>query len=171
METARLVTRFLTKKDEEIWTRFLKNEDCTRYFPKTDFASPVERARYWIEKQINRYKEEKYGLQALVSKETGAFVGQCGLLLQEVDGKKELEVGYHILREYWGRGYAPEAAQAFIKYGAENSDFDSIISIIHRENKNSIAVALKNGLRKEKETTWFDLPVSIYRINKDDIFF
>jgi len=88
-----------------------------------------------------------------------------------VDGKKELEVGYHILREYWGRGYAPEAAQAFIKYGAENSDFDSIISIIHRENKNSIAVALKNGLKKEKETTWFDLPVSIYRINKDDIFF
>ena len=88
-----------------------------------------------------------------------------------MDGKKELEVGYHILREYWGRGYAPEAAQAFIKYGAENSDFDSIISIIHRENKNSIAVALKNGLRKEKETTWFDLPVSIYRINKDDIFF
>lgn len=169
--SARLFTRFLTEKDVEIWTRFLKNEDCTKFFPAGNFPNAEARAKFWIEKQLNRYKEEKYGLQAIISKESGAFVGQCGLLLQEVDEKKELEVGYHSLREYWGRGYATEAARAFLEYGFLNTDYNSIVSIIHRDNKNSIAVAKKNGLKKDKETVWSDLPVSIYRIDKEDFLF
>lgn len=163
LETDRLVTRFLTLDDVSIWTKFLSDKEAIEFFPKTHFVTPEDHSVFWINKQLGRYKENRYGLQALIHKETGEFIGQCGLLLQEVDGIAELEVGYHIFKKHWGKGYAIEAAKAFKLYGLKNKQANSIISIIHSDNIRSQKVAIKNGMKKEKESVWLDLDVYIFR--------
>lgn len=163
LQSERLITRFLTIEDTNTWANFLGNKDCLEFFPASDFKTPEDYALFWMEKQINRYKDKRYGLQALIDKNTGEFVGQCGLLTQEVDGIKELEVGYHVFRNHWGKGYAIEAAKLFKDYGFKNKQADSIISIIHHQNIRSQNVAGKNGMKKEKETKWNDLNVFIFR--------
>jgi RimJ/RimL family protein N-acetyltransferase len=104
-------------------------------------------------------------MQALIHRQTGAFIGQCGLLAQEVDGVQELEVGYHIFYKYWGQGYAPEAAKGFLQHAFENKLADSLISIIDVRNLKSQRVAEKNGLVREKQTRWSELDVFVYRIS------
>ncbi|CAN5544418.1 hypothetical protein BH23BAC1_BH23BAC1_35930 [soil metagenome] len=79
------------------------------------------------------------------------FIGKCGLLTQEVDGIKEIEVGYHIMKKYRRQGYAPEAAKLFFDYALRNYLTISMISIIDIRNIKSQRVAEKNGLRKKNK--------------------
>lgn len=119
LETERLRTRFLTLDDLKIWAEFFTDEETIAFFLMAVYDTPEESARYWIERQLTRYAELRYGMQALIDKETNAFVGMCGLMTQTVDSTIEMEVGYHVLKKYWGRGYAPEAARLFIDYAFE----------------------------------------------------
>ena len=162
-DTERLTTRKLEMIDVKEWSSFLQDKDCTEFFPKVGDMTDEVRAKMWIEKQLLRYEENKYGLMALIEKSTGEFIGQCGLLIQEVDNVPELEVGYHICKKHWGKGYATEAAQMFKQYATENKLADTIISIIHKNNLKSQNVAQKNGMKKDKETIWNSLPVIIFR--------
>lgn len=164
--TERLYTRFLTPDDIEPWTKFFEDKESIQYFPWIGNDTAAGRSKQWIERQFLRYKENRYGLQALILKDTNEFIGQCGLLKQDVNGIFELEVGYHIFKKYWGNGYAPEAAKAFFDYGFNNKQAESIISIIHIENTKSQRVAKKNGLIREKQIKWVDMDVFIYRMNK-----
>jgi RimJ/RimL family protein N-acetyltransferase len=165
LETKRLRTRFLTMDDVPLWSEFFKDPEAIKLFPASFFPPDRDPAELWIERQIDRYNNQKYGAQALIDKESGLLVGLCGLILQEVDGISELEVGYHVLSKYWGKGYAPEAARRFIRFAFENKLSDSIISIIDVRNKKSQRVAEKNGLTIDKRTTWREIDAYIYRTN------
>lgn len=167
LESTRLITRKLTENDIVIWSKFFEDKDAIAFFPVSNLTS-LDRATQWIEMQLFRYANNLFGLQALIDKDSNQFIGQCGLVMQEVDGEKEIEVGYHILKQYWGRGYAPEAAKLFIDYAFQKKLATSIISIIDRRNIKSQRVADKNGLLKEKETIWKNLNVYIYRIKKSN---
>ena len=168
LKSKRLVTRFLNIDDIENWSDFFKDKEAIQYFLPFEFATNKEIAEYWIKSQIKRYEENQFGLQALINKKTNDFIGQCGLVTQEVDGIKEIEVGYHIMKKYWGNGFAPEAAKLFSEFAFENNISKSIISIIHKENLKSQKVGLKNGLIREKETKWKDINVYIYRIENNN---
>jgi RimJ/RimL family protein N-acetyltransferase len=123
------------------------------------------RALQWIEKQIMRYRDAKGGLLAI---ENGKdeFIGQCGLLVQEINGKEFIEVGYHLLPKYWGNGYAREAANFFRNYAEEYLKTDRIISIIHPDNEPSKKVALNNHMRLWKKEKWSGFQVDIYSTQK-----
>ncbi len=168
LETERLITRKLNELDIPAWAEFFKDKEAVQFFPDFGLTSENERAKHWVEKQLNRYRDQRFGLQALIDKRTNNFVGQCGLLTQEVDGKIETEVGYHIFKKYWGQGFAPEAAKLFIDHAFKNNLSDSVISIIDRKNIKSQRVADKNGLKRDGETEWSDLEVYIYRIHKHE---
>ena len=71
--------------------------------------------------------------------------------MQEELQKTELEIGYHLLKKYWHKGYAIEAAELFKNYAFENNLCQSLISIIHINNTASHHVAIKNGMLKEKQ--------------------
>src|ERR1700688_5033929 len=101
LETDRLITRFLSIEDIKAWTDFFNNKEAVEFFPNYGYPTNEARAKSWIEKQLIRYADKRFGLQALIDKKTNNFIGQCGLLTQEVDGKTELEVGYHIFKKYW----------------------------------------------------------------------
>jgi len=167
LESKRLVTRKLTEHDVDIWSDFFADKDAIQFFPDHGLTSNAAQGKFWIDRQLKRYAEDGIGLQALLEKHTHEFIGQCGLLRQIVDGQEELEVGYHIFKKYWGRGYAPEAARLFLDYAFQNDLSDSVISIIATGNVKSQRVADKNGLTREKRTNWSGLDVYIYRIRKD----
>lgn len=169
LQTERLTTRFLTPEDAVIWSQFFADPQAVELFPPQWLGDPISAARNWVERQLGRYADQRYGMQALIHRQTGEFIGQCGLLAQEVDGVQELEVGYHVLHRYWGQGFAPEAARRFIKYGFDNKLADSIISIIDVRNHRSQRVAEKNRLFREKQTRWNDLDVFVYRIKQDSL--
>ncbi|GHB78702.1 GNAT family N-acetyltransferase [Persicitalea jodogahamensis] len=163
-ETERLRTRFLTSDDAEVWKEFFMDQEAVKFFPMAIFDSHEESSRHWIERQLTRYAKQQYGMQALIDKQSNAFVGMCGLMTQTVDDIVELEVGYHILKKYWGKGYAPEAARLFIGYAFAHNLSGSVVSIIDIENSNSQRVAEKNGLTREKQTQYMGLDVYLYRI-------
>ena len=167
LETIKLKFRKLEAGDVETLLPFFSSAEAMKFlFP---LETPVKTAESWLEKQFGRYAENN-GLYALIHKDTNEFIGQCGLLVQDVDDKQELEIGYHLLPAHWGNGYATEAAIACKKFAFENEMADSIISIIHVDNIASQKVALRNGMQAEKHTTFKGLPVIIYRISSRQFF-
>jgi ribosomal-protein-alanine N-acetyltransferase len=168
LETPRLTTRFVTLDDVKIWTEYCSDPIATTYSAIAD-KTPEEMSQYVIDTTIKRYADNRGGLQALISKETGEFIGQCGLFIQEVNGIQETEVGYHLLRRYWGKGYATEAAQLFRDYGFEHYLVDSIVSIIHPLNVPSQNVAKRNGMRLVETNAEFrGGKYDLYRITRQE---
>lgn len=166
LQSPRLKTRYLTREDIPVWSNFFECEECVQFFPSFGLNTPEERATHWIEKQLGRYKDNRFGLQALILKETGELIGQCGLLAQDVDGITEVEVGYHIFKQHWRKGYATEAAQLFKQYAFDNNLCQSLVSIIHVNNVLSQNVAERNGMKRDKLIKFFDVEHYLYRIYK-----
>lgn len=169
IETQRLATRLLCYDDHSIWIAFMADPVAIRFLPQRPDSTIEEQSLYWIERQLKRYRENTFGLQALIHKDTGNMIGQCGLLLQEFDGKTETEIGYHIFPEYWGQGYATEAARAFKQYAFENHLAESLVSVIDIHNYASQKVAEKNGMHRDSETMAWGFPEYVYRVRKEDI--
>lgn len=167
LETERLVTRYLTEADIPLWETFLADAESTAYLPNLYHQTPPEWSRFWINRQLERYRENRYGLQALIHKETGQFIGQCGLLLQDVNGTPELEVGYQIFEPFRRQGYAIEAAQRFRNFGFEHELAPSLVSIIHINNVGSQQVATRNGMRRGPQLPLYGMEVFIYRIQRN----
>jgi [ribosomal protein S5]-alanine N-acetyltransferase len=167
LQSERLISNKLTLEDIPAWSEFFRSDETTEFLKVHVLETPELSAEQWILRQLNRYANNEYGLQALFNKETNEFVGLCGLLLQEVEGQKYLEVGYHMLRKHWGKGYAPEAARMFLDYAFNELGREDVISIIHVDNIKSQRVADKNGLTRLFKTHFKDLDVWIYKINKD----
>lgn len=167
--TERLTTRFVTQADVPAWESFFADPiNCTFINIFTGANTPMERAQQMVDFTIKRYNENRLGLQALIAKDTGALIGMCGLMAQEVNGQNEIEVGYHLLRKHWGKGYAMEAAKAFRDYGFTGNFADSIVSIIHPLNFLSKKVAQRNGMTlSETGARWREQEVDVFRITRE----
>lgn len=102
-------------------------------------------------------------MNALIEKESGLLVGQCGLLIQTIDGIEELEIGYSILPAFRNKGYASEAAQKCKHFAFENNFSDNVISCILIGNTFSENVALKNGMSIDKITQDKGETIQVFR--------
>jgi RimJ/RimL family protein N-acetyltransferase len=167
-ETERLHIRPLKFDDIPIWKTFFEDNPKLSFLPLDSQKNSQEHAEEWLMYQYKRYEENRYGHLALICKDTCEFVGQCGLLTQEVDGEEVLEIGYHILPAYWGNGYAPEAAQFMRDFAFTNKLTDKLVSIIDIRNTASQRVAEKNGMKKGKQTKYWGLDVNVYEITKEE---
>jgi RimJ/RimL family protein N-acetyltransferase len=164
-ESQRLRFRKLKRDDFPVWLEFFKDPTLPQYWI-TDEDDPERQCIKWFDKNFYQYANNKGGMNALIHKQSGAFIGQCGLLIQTVDGIEELEVGYSILKEFRNKGFATEAAARCIQHVFSNYLRDSLISIIHESNLESEKVALNNGMSLEKRTIYLSNPVKIYRFSK-----
>jgi RimJ/RimL family protein N-acetyltransferase len=163
--TDRLYFRHLGLEDATVLKEFFASEDAIRFYPDIEVNDSREPER-WITRQINRYKDFGTGLFGIFKKDTDEYVGQCGILVQDVDGQREIEVGYNLLPRFWGNGYATEAAVSCRKYVFDNGLADSVVSIIDIGNVNSQRVAERNGMKRDKQTDFKGLQVYIYRVNR-----
>ncbi|AWE07517.1 N-acetyltransferase [Lysinibacillus sp. 2017] len=116
-----------------------------------------------IERMQQQYKNfDDYGLHKLIHKDTGAFIGHAGIVAQIIDDAFELELGYWIEQEFWGNGYAFEAAQALANYANKEMWLERYVSAIQVGNEASKAIALKNGMAIEKIIKMEGKQVEIY---------
>ncbi len=159
IETARLVLRPLTPEDEAALATVLSDAETMRWYPRPFTGDEV---REWIERQLDRYSSST-GLLGLVEKQTGRLIGDCGPVWQEVEGRTELEIGYHVSRERWNQGFATEAARVVIDYAFENLGVERVVSMIRPENLASRRVAEKNGLTLERMVYWRNYETCIYQ--------
>ncbi len=161
----RLLFRKIVPSDFNDWLPFYYNPLSTKHWdglPK----DPVVACKEQFSRVFERYEMGLGGMNALTLKGTNQLVGMCGLLVQTVDSIEELEIGYSILPEYWLQGFAFEAAHKCKTFAFEKSFAKSLISIIHIDNMPSRKVAIKNGMRLDKTTTYKDNPVHIFRVNQ-----
>lgn len=163
LSTPRLHFRQLDLNDVDALMEFFNSAEALKFFPMLKQGERQE-AISWIERMEKRYTDHGVGLWALTDRQTGAFIGQCGLLVQDIDGNIELEIGYSLNPSSWGKGYATEAAIACKEYVMKHQLAPSIISIIHVDNVPSQKVAERNGMQRTKQVMWREMPVYIYRI-------
>jgi ribosomal-protein-alanine N-acetyltransferase len=99
---------------------------------------------------------------AVVRRGEDRLLGYCGFFRQEVDGRKEIEIGYRLHPDYWNHGLATEAARAVRAYAFDVLKLGRVISLIHPEDLASRRVTEKNGMVLEKETTFRGFPVLVF---------
>ncbi|MCI8862940.1 MAG: GNAT family N-acetyltransferase [Lachnospiraceae bacterium] len=143
LETKRLRLREITQTDYKALSQILQDEE-TMYAYEGAFSD--KEVQEWLDRQIRRYKKWGFGLWAVILKETGDFIGQCGLTIQPWKDQEVLEIGYLFQRAHWHKGYATEAAKACKKYAFEILKASEVCSIIRDTNIPSQKVALRNGM-------------------------
>lgn len=150
LETQRILLRHQVIGDlDDLWALYCDPE-IIKYIP--DAPRSREEAREELEWHKNGHPRfPELGLWAAIHKETGRFIGRCGLLPWEIDGQNEVEIAYTISRDFWGQGLATEAAQAILNYGFVNLNLTRLICLIDEENIASKKVAEKIGMKFEKE--------------------
>lgn len=149
LETERLYLREMESSDFAALCRIMQDE-ATMYAYEGAFSD--DEVQGWLDRQIARYQKYKFGLWAVVLKETDEMIGQCGLTMQQWKDEEVLEIGYLFERSHWHNGYAAEAAKACKKYAFEVLGADEVCSIIRDTNTASQNVATRNGMTKED--TW-----------------
>jgi RimJ/RimL family protein N-acetyltransferase len=155
LETERLLLRRLVLDDLDALFELYRDEEIRRYFPEgvLDYAQTKEELE-WFLNGHPRFPE--LGLWATVNKETGEFMGRCGLLPWTIEDRQEVEVAYLLGKKFWGQGFASEAALAIVQYAFENLDLSRLICLIDPENLASVKVAERIGMRLEQKVDGID---------------
>lgn len=147
IETERLILREITLADKENMLNLYSNPEVQKYTGEPIVESMAEMEKAIIERIYN-YKRYGYGRWATFLKKEMKFVGWAGLAyLPEFD---EIDLGYRFLPEFWGKGIATEASKAILTYGFDTLRIDRIIAIAMKENKSSIRVMQKAGMKFDK---------------------
>lgn len=148
LETQRLILREMVPGDFEALYKVLGDADIMRHYP---YTFDEKRVRDWIDRNIERYEIFGFGLWAVVLKETGEMIGDCGLTMQNIGGKIKPEIGYHIRRDRQRKGYAKEAARACRDWAFEKTPFNMVFSYMKYTNVGSYSTAVANGMRLLEE--------------------
>ena len=145
LETDRLWLRKMVQADFGDLCKILQDA-AVMYAYEGAFSD--EEVQAWLDNQLRRYREEGMGLWAVILKENREMIGQCGLTMQEIPGRRVPEVGYLFQKAYWHQGYATEAAKACKAYAFEVLGAEEVFSIIRDNNLASQNVALRNGMTR-----------------------
>ena len=148
IETKRLLLRIFSIEDAPLIYELNHDPDVIRY--TYDPIKDLEHARQVLEKTIlPQYVLYNHGRWAVHLKTRLEFLGWCGLKAKP--DRDEIDLGYRFKKEYWGKGYATEAALACIKYGFEKLYLKRIIGRAVPENRMSLNVLKKCGMRFVEE--------------------
>lgn len=159
LTTPRLRLRRLTPEDKPSLYALLGNPETMRWYPRPWTPAEID---LWLERQFAMYPNGS-GKFAVTLPASGEFLGDCGPTWFDVDGIHEIEIGYRLLPQHWGCGYATEAASAVLDYVRETLHKPDPISLIRPGNLRSRQVAQKNGARLEKTVFWRDYDHCVYR--------
>lgn len=142
LETERLSLRQLHESDFEAFAAMNADPEGMRHIGE---GKPLDREPAWrkLAQLIGHWRLRGYGLWAAEENATGAFVGTIGLWFPE--GWPGLEVGWHLARAHWGKGFATEGAIAARDHAFGDLKLDKLISLIRPDNTRSIAVAERLG--------------------------
>lgn len=168
LETQRLTLRHLTLDDLDELFALYSDPEIRKYFP--DGVKNYEDTKEELEWFLNGHPEHpKLGLWATIHRETGEFIGRCGLLPWEIDGRLEVEIAYLLDKSFWHLGLATEAANGIMKYAFEELHLSRLICLMDPDNIASQRVAQRVGMTLERKVDGIagdNFPTLIYAIDK-----
>jgi RimJ/RimL family protein N-acetyltransferase len=157
LETERLAIRTFEARDADPWLAMVSDPEVRRFLPAGPLPT-IETFQSALERRHALEREHGYAMWAVDVKETGAFVGQCGLQPVARTGP-EVELAYHFNKAAWNKGYATEAAIPVLAHGLGSAGLNYVIALVAAENVGSCRVAEKAGMRFEGTTdAYYDMP-------------
>ena len=165
IESERLVFRKFTLDDLPLLIDQRSDPEVNKFLGGTKLQNPealAKRIRFYM----TCYESHGFGMCAMLWKPTGEMIGSAGL--QPLDGTDEIEVGYSMIREYWGKGIGTEAARAWLDHGFSEAGLDRIVAVAHTENWASRRIMEKLGMTFEKTEFHYDAECAFYGISKDE---
>lgn len=163
LETPRLLVRRLARDDLDALSAIYGDPEVRKYFPEGVLTR--EETREELEWFLDGHPEDpRLGLWAAIHRESAQFIGRCGLLLWDIEGRREVEIAYLLARPWWRQGLGTEAARALVRHGFERLGLPRLIALIEPENRASIRTAEKAGLAFDKEIELDGLRTLVFAI-------
>lgn len=168
LETNRLILRHLVLDDLNDLFKLYRDPEIRKYFPEGVLS--YEDTKDELEWFLNGHpKHPELGLWATIHKETGKFIGRCGLLPWDIEGQHETEIAYLLDKEFWHQGLATEAAHGIMEYAFNTLHLTRLICMNDPENLASQRVAERIGMTFERRVEGYEgdnLPFFIYSITR-----
>ena len=165
VETEHLLFRPLMLSDLDELAALYADPEVMRFLGGTHSKEEVQ---HILNRYIREYEIYGHSFFATIQKSDQRFIGQCGLLTQEVDGQPEVELGYVLAPQYWQRGLALEGTQALKDYGLQQLGFPRLISLIPPENVASIHIAEKIGMQYERDVDQWGQHFRLYAVKQPE---
>jgi [ribosomal protein S5]-alanine N-acetyltransferase len=164
LQTPRLLLRRMTEADAPLIYALNSSPDVLKYLHEPELKDEADARRVIRDIIMPQYSLYNLGRWAILLKETNAFIGWCGLKYRPE--LEETDLGYRLMRQYWGHGYAAEAAKYCLAYGLDILNVETITGRAHIDNSASLAILEKIGMQYVKDETVDDCPVKTYTISK-----
>jgi RimJ/RimL family protein N-acetyltransferase len=161
IETPRLILREFVPDDVKALAKILAKPEVMRFSPTGTIS--IEQTAAKMASFIDSYIERGYGKWAVIERQTGQLIGYCGIAIEEIESKRENELGYRFDPNFWGQGLATEAATACLEYALNTLKLKYVLGIVEPENQASIRVLEKIGMEFVKESLWCNRIVYIYK--------
>jgi RimJ/RimL family protein N-acetyltransferase len=152
LNTERLLLRHLEPDDLGPLYTLYRDPEIRRYYP--DGTRTLEETKAELEWFTNGHpRRPELGLWATIERESGEFLGRCGLLPWQIEGTDEVELAFMIKKERWREGLATEAARGIIKHASAGLGLRRLVCLVMPGNEASAGVAAKVGMSFESEYT------------------
>lgn len=172
IETERLILREFREEDAPRLLRLNSNINVIKYLHMEPMKN-MEEALKDVKWVTDQYPKNKIGRWIMLEKSTGEFMGWTGLKLEdmEMNGQQDFyDVGYRMLPEFWGKGYATESVLASLRYAFEEMRLEKLNAAAHWENLASRRVLKKSGFRELNIFDIFDFKAYWFELTQEEYF-
>jgi RimJ/RimL family protein N-acetyltransferase len=148
IETQRLILRKFTLEDAPFLLELVNTPAWLQFIGDRNVHTVEEAENYLRNGNLKSYAEHGFGFYLVVAKESGEFIGMCGMVKR--DSLEDIDIGFAFLPNSIGKGYGYEAASATLDYALNVLKLGRIVAIVDPQNVSSIALIKKIGLKYEK---------------------
>lgn len=149
LQSPRLKFYLLNETDAPLMLRLLNEESFIRNIGDRNVRTLALAEQYLQDGPIRSYQQHGFGMYRLERKSDGMNIGLAGLVYRDYLGIPD--IGYALLPEFSGEGYASEAAQAVFHYGKQLLKLPAIVGIVAPDNLASKKILEKLGLVSLKQ--------------------
>lgn len=165
IETERLLHRKITPDDLAALIEMRSDSEVNKYLGGTRLQNP-EAIEKRMQFYMDCYEKNGYGMCIIIWKETGEEIGWSGL--QPLEETGEIEVGYGMVKNFWGKGIGFETAMGWLKFGFEDAGLERIVAVAEPENTGSWRIMEKCGMKRERTELHYGMECVYYGISKDE---
>ena len=163
LETRRLFLRPINHADADAIYSMRSDPDVMRFIREPQKRSETES---WIRLISSRWEKENLGFCAIIEKQSGVFLGWCGIWILPETG--EIELGYAIAKQFWNQGFATEAASVFLRYAFEVLNAERVIAVTEPDNLASRRVMEKLGMRFAEFGVFYNRRMTRYQLSRQN---
>lgn len=159
--TDRLSLRRLNSEDENFIVNYLSVDGHAKYLP---LARPYteNEALKWFNGRLYHWRKYLFGTFMVILEQLNESIGYCGI--EYVRDTAFIDIRYGITKQFWGHGYAYEAALAVLNYGFRKFGFEKLCGAAVRQNDRSIRLIEKIGMTEDNQFHEYDGDVAHYAI-------